>query len=31
MVPHSMDGAYSDAGSQLTVRGIFTPSDQTWE
>src|SRR3984885_8723973 len=26
-----MDGAYSDGGSQSTVRGVFTPSDQTRE
>jgi hypothetical protein len=31
MVPHSMDGAYSDGGSQLTVRGMLTLLDQTWE
>jgi hypothetical protein len=31
MVPHAMDGAYSGGGSQLTVRGMFAPSDQTWE
>jgi hypothetical protein len=31
MVPHAMDGAYLDGGSQLTVRGMFAPSDQTWE
>ena len=31
MVPHSMNGAYSDDGSQLTIRGMFTPSDLTWE
>jgi hypothetical protein len=29
MVPHSMDGAYSDGGSQLTLRRLFTPSDRT--
>jgi hypothetical protein len=31
MVLRSMDGAYSDGGSQLTVGGVFTPSDQVWE
>jgi hypothetical protein len=31
MMPHSMNGACSDGGSQLTVRGIFVPQDQTSE